>query len=254
MTIELAPPHADLTFMTPLSEQRADRLVAALADGLTGTVADVGCGWAELLLRVVAAAPDTRGLGIDLDADAINHGRSLATARGLADRVQLVAGDVREELPEQADAVICIGASQIWGPPVEEAQPLGYTAALDALRSLVPVGGRVLYGEGIWSAPPTEAAAAPLAGRLDEFVTLPELVELTVAAGFQPVQFHEATVDEWDEFESGFTAAYTRWLATHPADHPDAAEVRVRAARQRASYLSGYRGVLGMAYLVLVAV
>lgn len=254
MTIERMPAHLDLTFMTPLSEQRADRLVAALADGLTGTVVDVGCGWAELLLRVVAAAPESHGLGIDLDAESIKHGQSLAAARGLADRVQLVAGDVRDELPEQADAVICIGASQIWGPPMEDAQPLDYTAALSALRSLVPVGGRVLYGEGIWSAPPTATAAAPLSGRLDEFVTLPELVELTVAAGFQPMQVQEATVDEWDEFESGFSAAWSRWLAEHPADHPDAAEVRERAARQRASYLSGYRGVLGMGYLVLVAV
>lgn len=251
---DFTPPHLDLTFMTPLSPARADRLVAALADGLTGTVVDVGCGWAELLLQVVAAAPDANGLGIDLDAEAIGHGRSLAAARGLADRVQLVTGDVREELPAAADAVICIGASQIWGPPVEDAQPIDYGTALGALRALVPVGGRVLYGEGIWSAPPTEAAAAPLAGRLDEFVTLPELVELAVAAGFQPMQIHEATLDEWDEFESGFAAGWSRWLASHPADHPDAAEVRERAARQRASYLSGYRGVLGMAYLVLVAV
>ncbi|WP_161962468.1 SAM-dependent methyltransferase [Nocardioides speluncae] len=251
---ELTPFHLDLTFMTPLSATRADRLVSAMADDLTGTVADVGCGWAELLLRVLAAAPDARGIGIDLDAEAIEHGRTLAAARGLADRAMLVAGDVRDELPERAEAAICIGASQIWGPPVEEAQPLAYAAALGALRSLVPVGGQVLYGDGIWSAAPTAAAAAPLAGRLDEFVTLPELVELAVAAGFQPMQVHEATVDEWDEFESGFTAAYTRWLATHSADHSDATEVRERAARQRAAYFSGYRGVLGMAYLVLVAV
>ena len=44
-----------------------------------------------------------------------------------------------------------------------------------------------------------------------------------------------------------------RWLADHEPDHPDAAEVRDRAARQHASYLGGYRGVLGLAYLHLVA-
>ncbi len=44
------------------------------------------------------------------------------------------------------------------------------------------------------------------------------------------------------------------WLAEHDADHPDAPEVRLRAARQRAGYLGGYRGIYGMAYLELLAV
>jgi hypothetical protein len=112
----------------------------------------------------------------------------------------------------------------------------------------------VLYGEGIWSRPPTAAAAAPLAGRLDEFVPLAELVELAAGHGFAPLAVQEATLDEWDEFESGFTAGCARWLAAHDPDHPDAPAVRERAARQRAGYLGGYRGVLGMAYLGLVAV
>ena len=33
MSPTFTPPHADLTFMTPLSEERAARLVAFLADG-----------------------------------------------------------------------------------------------------------------------------------------------------------------------------------------------------------------------------
>ena len=142
----------------------------------------------------------------------------------------------------------------MWGPPVEEAQPLDYAAALAALRALVPQGGRVVYGEGIWSRPPTPAAVAPLAGRDDEFVTLPALLELAAAAGFLPVQVHEANLDEWDEFESGFAARYAWWFGDRSPEHPDADEVSARAARQRAAYFDGYRGVLGMAYLCLVAV
>ena len=119
---------------------------------------------------------------------------------------------------------------------------------------MVPRGGRVVFGEAIWSRPPSEAAAAPLSGRLDEFLGLTELVEIVVEHGFMPVQVHEATQDEWDEFESGYSARYAHWLAEYGSDHPDAAEVRERAARQRAAYFDGYRGVLGMAYLGLVAV
>lgn len=257
MTITLAQPFEDLTFMTPLSEARADELVGFLAEDLRGTVLDIGCGWAELLLRAVAAAPDARGVGVDTDAASIEHGRRLLEQRGLADRVTLTCGDAKDHAPARADAVVCIGASQVWGPPVEDDncnEPLDYSSALAAIRALVPRGARVIYGEGIWSKPPTAAAVAPLAGRLDELVSLAELVDLAVVQGFMPVAVHEASVDEWDHFESGYSACYAKWLAEHGLDHPDATEVRARAARQRAGYFGGYRAVMGMAYLALLAV
>lgn len=254
MSIDLRPPFADLTFMTPLSENRARRLVGFLASDLTGTVVDLGCGWAELLLRTVSAAPDAHGVGIDRDQASIAYGESLARNRGVAERVRLIVGDARTAAPDQVEAAICIGASQIWQPAADDAQPMDYAAALRALRALVPRGARVVYGEGVWSRPPTPDAVAPLAGRLDEFVTLAQLTELVVDHGFMPIAVHEANLDEWDEFESGYSACYAAWLAEHDPDDPDTAEVRNRAARQRAGYLAGYRGVLGMAYLALVAV
>jgi len=253
VTTTLAQPYENLTFMTPLSEERADRLVGFLTGDLHGTVVDIGCGWAELLLRAVAAAPDVRGVGVDTDAASIEHGRRLLDQRGLTDRVTLTCGDAKDHAPERADAVVCIGASQVWGP-VEDNKPLDYSSALAAIRALVPRGARVIYGEGIWSRPPTAEAVAPLAGRLDELVSLAELVDLAVAQGFMPVAVHEASIDEWDHFESGYSACYAQWLAEHGPDHPDAAEVHARAARQRAGYFGGYRGVMGMAYLALLAV
>ncbi|ACQ79333.1 Methyltransferase type 12 [Beutenbergia cavernae DSM 12333] len=257
MPADLTPLHHDLTFMSPLSEQRADRLARFVAAGLSepgALVVDIGCGWGELLLRTLAAAPTARGLGLDLDAEAVAHGTATAAARGLADRVELVAGDAKEHLPDAVDAVICIGASQIWGPAVEEKQPLDYAGALAAIRALVSPGARVVFGDAIWSQEPTAQATAPLTGRPDEFVPLARLVELAVDARFAPVRVHEANQDEWDEFETGFSAAYAHWLATHPTDHPDAQAVRDRARAQREGYFSGYRGYFGMAYLELLAV
>jgi len=204
---------------------------------------------------VLDAVPlSATGIGLDSDFAAITHGRSLAKGRGRTERVELRHADARTESPARADAGICIGASQIWGPPVEEAQPLDYAAALTALRARVPHGGRVLYGESIWSQPPTPQATAPLAGRDDEYVTLPELLELAVRHGFAPVQVHDASLDEWDHLESGYSARYARWLAAHDADHADSGEVPQRAARQRSAYYSGYRGTLGFAHLALIAV
>jgi SAM-dependent methyltransferase len=255
--IELTAHYVDLAFLSPLSDQRADRLIQFLAEGEPRVVLDVGCGWAELLLRTLNALPDTVGIGIDRNSAAIEHGTALATSRGLADRVTLIAGDASSEAPQTAEAVICIGASQIWDPtfghgPITE--PLDYRRALTAIRGLVPRGGRVVYGEAIWSTPPTAEAVAPLAGRLDEFVSLAELLKIVAASGFAPIASHEADLDEWDTFESGVSACFARWLASHDPEGPDADEVRQRASRHRDAYVGGYRGVLGMAYLELLAV
>jgi len=247
------PLHRDLTFLSPLSESRAARLVAFLAEDAPSTALDVGCGWGELLLRLLEAAPATGGLGLDLDEEALAGARRHALDRGLSERATFEARDARE-VDGTFGAVTCIGASQIWGPPAEGAQPLDYVAALSALRQLLPRGGRLVYGEGVWSAPPTPAATAPLAGREDEYVLLGTLVALAEANGFAVVAAQEADLDEWDTFESGFTAGYARWLAEHEPDDPDAEEVRGLAARQHAAYFGGYRGILGLAYLQLLAV
>ena len=249
----------DLTFLSPLSEQRADAQAAWLAEGLgTGTVLDVGCGWGELLLRVLGRAASATAVGVDLEPLRLEEARRRAAARGLGDRARFVAGDaagdLRLELPALVDALVVSGASQVWGPPVEEARPLDYAAALAAVRAHVRRGARVLYAEAVWSCPPTPAAVAPLSGRDDEFVTLHELTELAVEHGFAVVAFGESSPEEWDAFESGFSAGAARWLAEHGPAHPGAADVAARAAGQRAAYLGGYRGVLGYAHLQLLAV
>lgn len=262
MGIQLAPPHEDLTFMAPLSERRADVLSAFLASGdhlsaadeRSYSVVDAGCGWGELLLRTLEADPAARGLGLDLDEGAIAHGRKLARARGLHDRVDLRVADVRTELPAEAAHAICVGASHIWSQTSSSPQPLDYRSALRALRQLLPPGGRLVYGEAIWSAPPTEAAMAALSGIAEEFQTLAAVLEVAAEEGFSPVHVFEATLGEWDEFESGFAACYARWLSDHPATHPDSPEVREMAARQRRAYFEGYRGVMGMGYFGLIAV
>lgn len=251
------PPHSDaLTYMSPLSDDRAARLIDFLGSELTGTVLDVGCGWASLLVRVVAAAPDSRGVGIDTDPDALAHGRRLAESLGVADRLELREVDSTTTGLDDvsAAAAICIGASQAWPRTDPGDERMNYDGALRGLRRVVRRGGRVVFGEGIWSQPPTPAAIGPLGGREDEMTFLPDLLELAVGNGFAIHAFHEASVDEWDVFESGYTARYATWLAAHEPDHPDAKEVAERARAQREAYLRGYRGVLGLAYLHLIAV
>ncbi|MFE6408758.1 SAM-dependent methyltransferase [Streptomyces sp. NPDC057837] len=240
------PRHTRLTFHGPLSGTRADALVRRLARNSPATVLDIGCGWGELMLRLLAAVPEATGTGIDLDAEDLARGRRAAEARGLAPRVRFLEESATGTPHGPADLVLCVGASQALGSALPD--------ALAALRGLVTGHGRVLLGEGFWQRTPTGAELSrmwPGAAATDH-PDLPALVDLAIAAGFRPEWTETASPQEWEEFESAYLADTEVWLARHP-DHPLAAETRQRADRHRAAWLT-YRGVLGLAYLTLVPV
>jgi cyclopropane fatty-acyl-phospholipid synthase-like methyltransferase len=243
---------SQVPFHGPLSQARAAQLTQRLTRNDPGTVLDIGCGWGELMLRILAAAPHATGVGIDLDADDLTRGRATAQARGLADRVTFACESGIGTTRGPADLVLCVGASQA----VSDVQPPGHiAAALTALRRLVTPGGRVLFGDGFWQHPPSEAELAAMwpgmtAGELPD---LAQIADLAVAAGFRPAWIETATEAEWEEFESAYQADEEEWLAAHP-DHPEAAELRQRLDEHRSHWLRGYRGLLGLAYLTLVPV
>ena len=67
-----------LTFNAPLSDARAAELLRSVRPFGHGLVADLGCGWAELLIRALEAEETATGVGVDSDADAIGRGRAAA--------------------------------------------------------------------------------------------------------------------------------------------------------------------------------
>lgn len=223
---------------TPLSEDHAALLMQRLDPRPGVRVLDLGCAWGELLLRVVAAGGDgATGTGVDIDARALERGRALAEERGLEGRVTLVRRE-SATWDEPADRVLCVGASHAW-PSVEE--------AMAGLTALVPPGGRLLFGEGCWERPPTEAASA-LFG--DDVIALADLVRHAVAAGWRILHLSTADQREWDDFEATWRAGRQEWLLANP-DDDRAFEVRELLDRQLHDYVNAYRGVLGFAYLVL---
>ncbi|MEV0480447.1 class I SAM-dependent methyltransferase [Streptomyces sp. NPDC050508] len=240
-----------LTFHGPLSEERAARIVRRLTAAAPRTVLDLGCGWGELMLRVLAAVPEAQATGVDLNGRDLSRGRRNAEARGLAERVAFVEESAAGTVRGPADLVLCLGASHA----LSTEEPPGHTAdALRALRRLVSDGGRVLLSEGFWerTPTPTELSGMWAGASADEHYDLATLVDLAVAAGFRPEWIETANPDEWEEFESGYQADLEVWLSGH-GDHPLAGKTRARLDGHRAEWMS-YRGVLGIAYLTLIPV
>ena len=235
--------HTYLDFNSPMSDDRASQLIATLGPLDGARVLDLGCGWAELLLRLLAGAPTARGLGIDEDGEAVERGATNAVARGLGDRADLVAGDLTAYAGEPVDVVLASGVSHAWG---------GAAAMLDAIGDRLKPGGRVLIGDGIWERPPTARALTLLEATEDDFPTLAGLVDLALERGYRLLSLAVANADEWDSFESRWCLGREQWLLDHP-DAPQAAQARDVVDRHREAWLA-YRGILGFAYLTLVKV
>lgn len=218
---------------TPLSEPHAELLLDRMALG-DGHLVDLGCGWGELVLRAAERAPGLRVTGVDTDVTGLERGRAAAAERGLT--VDFTEADAATwDVP--VERAFCIGAAHIFGST---------KAALDGLARVVP-SGRLLYGDGFWAAPPTPAALEIFG---PDTLTLPELVDAAAAAGWRVRHVSTADQLEFDDFESTSRAGWEEWLAAHP-DDPRAGEVGEWLDRRLREYVGVYRGVLGLAYLVL---
>lgn len=228
--------------MGPLSAARADSLVAEVSAATPATVLDLGCGWAELLLRILAATTGAVGTGVDTFGPDLTRARQNAERLGLGDRLTLVEG-LAADYPDQADLVLDIGAFQAFGTTAH---------ALRELFRRVNPAGHLLFGAEYWIRMPT---ASELTGMWPGITTedntdLAGLVDQAVAAGFRPLRVQTVAEDEWDEFESGLAMEREEWLLRNP-HHPHASSVAAELDDQRALWLRGYRGILGFAYLTL---
>lgn len=230
--------YAALRWNTPLSEEHADHLIERLAVGPRTSVLDLGCGWGELLARTVASAAsaDCTGIGVDTDTGQLDRGRGLIRELGLETQVAFEESPA-QEWSRPADRIICVGASHAWGGTLE---------ALEALARVVTPGGRLLFGDGCWEAPPTPNAEAIFT----DVLSLAEITDCAVASGWRTLHLSTASQREWDEFESDWRLGTEKWLMAHP-EAAEAPRLREELDERLAEYVQIYRGVLGFCYLVL---
>lgn len=118
-------------------------------------VLDLGCGPADIPVRLARALPECRVTGVDGSAPMIALGREAVRAAGLADRIALRCERFQETvLAERADAVISNSllhhvpnALQFWYALRQLAKPGAVVLVMDLLRPDSPEGAQALVDQ-----------------------------------------------------------------------------------------------------------
>lgn len=235
--------HAEHSIAAPVGERRVEQLLGRLSLGPGSSVVDLGCGAGAWLTRLAAMAPGTRLVGVDTSATALAEARATAERLGLGGHIEWLQDDAASADTGLHDAVLCVGASHAFG---------GVDGTLDAVRARLKPGGQAVVGDTVWEQPPSQAAQQALDAGPDDFPDLAGLVDKAVGAGFEVVDGHVSTLEEWDDYEWAWTGALVRWALQQPLRSHDG-EAALQAAREhREAWLHGYRRHLGFATLVLV--
>ncbi|HEX2045785.1 MAG TPA: class I SAM-dependent methyltransferase [Gaiellaceae bacterium] len=229
--------HAGLPFQNPLAEAKVDALVARLPLRPGDRVVDLGCGKAELLLRILERH-DVSAVGIDVSPFFLAEAREHAARRLAPGRLELRHEDAsRADLAGRPfDLAIAVGAGGIWD---------GYQTALCSLAGLVRPGGHVLFGEGYWRREPASEYLRALGAERDELPDHDGLVAAAAAAGLALAVALESSEADWERYERRWAANGERWAAENPG-HPGRAELLawIENGRDRFERLGG-RETLG---------
>lgn len=228
--------HEEHVFLNPIGEETADRFLERIPLAPGDRVLDVGCGSAEMLLRLIERR-GVRGVGVDPNPYFLERARAAARARASNGALELHQCAI-EEYARPAEgfaATLCVGATYAFG---------GYRAALGGLAALVRPGGTLLIGEGYWKQEPATEYLATFGGTQNECGTHPGNVEQAIAAGLTPLADSVASEVEWEQYEALYARTAEHWVEEHP-DDPEAGEMLAHVRRWRQAFLRWGRHTMG---------
>ena len=230
--------HQGLAFMNPLAEEDVDEMIEALELEPEAHVLDLGCGKAEILLRIVERYPDVRATGLDNSPSVLVEARRQAEARVPESRVVLVEQDVREYAPEPGsfDLVVSTGGVAFRG---------GVGGTLAVLSGFVAPGGKLLFGEGYWREEPRAEYLVALGAAREELRDYEGTIEAAVEAGLDLKRAVTSRVEDWDAYEDAWARNGERYAHEHEGE-AGVAELQEWIENGRARYRDlGGRETLG---------
>jgi SAM-dependent methyltransferase len=227
---------ADHYIQNPTSPDKIRLLGDYLRLTSDSRVLDLACGKAGPAL-ILASTYGCRIVGVERLPAFAAEARARIAAQGLASLIEVETGDAADFPIEHGawDAVLCLGASFVWG------------TIADAAAVLVPGvrrAGFLAIGEPFWRRWPL-----PHEVEQGDFVDLEATVVRFEQAGVSTTGLIAASEDDWDHYESLHWRAVEEWLAEH-ADDPDAEDIRSRHERSRSEFVAYQRALLGWAIFV----
>jgi SAM-dependent methyltransferase len=230
--------HRDHDYCNPLSAAKIERMLDLLPLDSGCRVLDLGCGRAELALRIIERFGSTV-VAVDHSSYMLDAARERAEWTGALGRLHLDDTDIRDFRadPETFHLTVMLDAGGI---------PGGMAGICQRLRGWTRSGGYVLIGLAYWQRKPAAELAALLGGREREILDLAGNVQAGIEAGLVPMHAATATVDEWDEYEWKFCRSVERY-AREQIDDPEAGPMVERARRWRDAYVRWGRDALGFA-------
>jgi len=228
--------HRDHDYMNPISAAKVERLLDLLPLEEASRVLDLGCGRAELGLRIIERFGATV-VAVDNSSIMLDAARERAEWTGALAKLHLDDVDIRDFQadPETFHLSVMLGGGGIGG---------GIVGICKQLKTWTRPGGYVLIGEGYWRAKPHSEYLALLGGTESEFTDHRGNVQAGIEAGLVPMHATTASQDEWDEYEWKYCRSIERYASEQP-DDPDIPAMLERIRKWRDGYLRWGRDTLG---------
>jgi SAM-dependent methyltransferase len=235
--------HAERRILGPIADARLDALIDACPLGTGDHVLEIGCGKAELLVRLLARWPGATAEGFDRNPWFLADGRVAAEAAGadVARRLSLVETDAPAVLIADRGVAmtVAMGATGVY-----DGQQAATVAGL--ARATLP-GGLVVFGDGLWIREPLASGLRAFGMARDELADgVDGFAALGVEAGLRVEDVEVVSDAEWDAYESAYAEAITAWAAENP-DDPEHDEFVARSALMAESYRDWRRDAFGFA-------
>lgn len=225
----------DHDIQNPSSAEKIHLLGERLRLGPGSHVLDTASGRGGPAL-VLARAFGCRVRCVERDPGFAEVARRRAAAEGLSELIEVEEADASNvDLGSGHDAVLCLGASFVWG---------GLTGTLAALLPAVRPGGFLAVGEPYWRSWPLPPGLED-----DGYLPLAATVARFETSGVPVVSLIAADQDDWDRYETLKWQACEEWLVGRE-DDPQVSELREAHLRAKSRYLDIERDLLGWAILV----
>ena len=230
--------HRDHDYCNPISATKIERLLDLLPLDETSRALDLGCGRAELALRIIERF-GSPVVAVEHSSLMLDAARERAEWMGALHKLYLDDVDIREFKadPETFHLTVMMGAGGIAG---------GMAGICSTLKGWTKGGGYVLVGEGYWRQKPHADYLALLGGPESQFLDHRGNVQAGIDAGLIPMHATTSSMDEWDEYEWKYCRSIERYAREMP-DDPDVPAMLERIHRWRDGYMRWGRDTLGFA-------